>query len=119
MKLTPTIALFLLLFILFAAAAELAAIAQTPPEKQTLVITWDKDNPDCDLIVVEGMQYRIIKHDGLRVVANVFEDGGYVIAHVGVFNGSKDRVLVSPASSSLTVWKDAKKDATETLNPIP
>jgi hypothetical protein len=119
MKLTPTIALCLLL-LTFILAAPPAAFAQNAPDKQTLVITWNKDNPECDLIVIDGMNYRIIKHDGLTVVANVFVEGGYLIAHVGVLNGSKDRVLVSPESSSLTLWKDAKKqDATETFSPIP
>jgi hypothetical protein len=118
MKTTPKIALCLLLLTFILAAP--AAFAQNPPEKQPLVITWDKDNPGCDQIFIEGMKYRIIKHDGLTVVANIFEEKDYLIAHVGVFNGSKDRVLVSPEASSLTVWKDAKKqDATETFAPIP
>src|SRR5262245_46537810 len=112
MKTTPKIALCLLP-LTFILAASAAAFAQNPPEKQPLVITWDKDNPECDQIFIEGMKYRIIKHNGLTVVGNIFDGNDVIIAHVGILNGSKDRILVSPESSSLTLWKDAKKqDAT-------
>src|SRR5262247_1322992 len=114
MKTTPKIALCLLLLTFILAST--AAFAQNPPEKQPQVITWNKDNPDCDQLFIEGMKYRIIKHNGLTVVANIFDGRDVIIAQVGVFNGSKDRILVSPESSSLTLWKDAKKqDATETF----
>jgi hypothetical protein len=119
-KMTPTVAICLTLLI---AALELAVHAQDqtnqPQPAKPPTITWKKDDPNCDLIVVEGSRYRIIKRDGLFIAFEFVESRDLYVAAVYVANDSDGRVLVDPQSSILALWKDVKKEAYEIVAPTP
>src|SRR5262245_30920949 len=109
-------------FLILTSTAWVTVLAQDVPSESTNkppTITWKENDPNCDLIAVNGARYRIIKRNGLFIAFEFIEADGIYIAAVFVSNGSDSRILVDPRLSFLALWKDVKKEPYETHAPTP
>jgi hypothetical protein len=119
-KLAFTLALYLVLTLTALVIANLPILAQDQPSTPKIpTIAWKENDPNCDLIAVDGARYRIIKRNGLFIAFEFIEANGVYVAAVYVSNRSNDRVMVDPESSFLAIWKDIKKAPYETITPTP
>ena len=75
-------ALVLLLILAFTSTA----LSQTPKS-----FWWNKDDPHCDKIYVDGNEFLIFKDNGLNVAAEIGKYDSYFVVEVVVFNTTPDK----------------------------
>ncbi len=101
---------FLILVLSFAAFGQVGNTKAIYDFKDspTRIFWKNKDSNCCDLILVEGVPYRILKANGLQIafVPKVF--GSYFVMNVYVRNDSEKRVNVLPEESTLGVWRKSE-----------
>jgi hypothetical protein len=119
MKLISRIAVYLLYLILIYAGPQMVFAQEQAEQPKSPTITWKENDPNCDLIAVEGARYRIIKHNGLFIAFEFIEADGFYVGAIMVANNSDRRFLVDPTASFLALWKDVKKTSYDVIQPTP